>query len=63
MLINIHKVNFKGEPMRPRLVTVLLLLLCLIPLQSVLAASDPHDSKGSKDLDLFSRMPGWHIYR
>ena len=49
--------------MRHRIVTVLFLLLCLIPLQSVLAASDPQDSKGSKDPDLFSRMPGFHIYR
>jgi outer membrane protein OmpA-like peptidoglycan-associated protein len=47
--------------MRPRLVTVLFLLLCLSPLQSVFAASDPQDEKGSKDPDLFSRMPGFHI--
>lgn len=49
--------------MQHRLVTVLFLLLCLSPLQFVFAASDPQDSKGSKDPDLFSRMPGFHIYR
>lgn len=48
--------------MRPRLVTLLLLLLSLTLLQSVYAVSDPQDSQGSKDPDLFTRMPGFHIY-
>lgn len=49
--------------MRHRILTVLLLILCLIPLQSVFAAKDPNDIPGSKDLDLFSRMPGFRITR
>jgi OmpA-OmpF porin, OOP family len=53
----------KGEPMRHRILTVLFLILCLTPFQSILAAGDPNDIKGSKDPDLFSRMPGFHIYR
>ena len=48
--------------MRHRLVTVLLMFLCLIQLQLAFAASDPRDSKGSKDPELFSRMPGFYIY-
>jgi len=38
-----------------------LLLCCLFPLSSALAASDPADIAGSADPDLFSRMPGFHI--
>ena len=41
---------------------ILILLLCLLsPLSVVFAASDPNDSPGSADPDLFSRMPGFHI--
>lgn len=39
-----------------------LLLICLLlPLASALGSSDPDDKPGSKDPDLFSRMPGFHI--
>jgi outer membrane protein OmpA-like peptidoglycan-associated protein len=34
--------------------------LTLLP--PVYAASDPQDRQGSKDPDLFTRMPGFHIY-
>jgi outer membrane protein OmpA-like peptidoglycan-associated protein len=50
--------------MRHRIVkvlSVLFLFLCLIPLTPVLAASDPNDWPGSKDPDIFSRMPGFVI--
>ncbi|MBA3007172.1 MAG: OmpA family protein [Proteobacteria bacterium] len=49
--------------MQNRIFAILLLILFLVPLQSSLAATDPTDSTGSKDPDLFSRMPGFHIYR
>ncbi|MBU1107155.1 MAG: OmpA family protein [Candidatus Riflebacteria bacterium] len=49
--------------MRHRIFTVLFLVLCLTQLPLVFAASDPNDSPGSKDPDIFSRMPGFHIYR
>ena len=49
--------------MRHRLMTVLMLLVCLTQLQPGFAAGDPQDRKGSKDPDLFSRMRGFHIYR
>ena len=49
--------------MRHRILTILLLILCLIQLPSTLSAGDPNDSPGSKDPALFSRMPGFHIYR
>lgn len=39
---------------------LILLLCCLFPL-STFAASDPNDTPGSADPDLFSRMPGFHI--
>lgn len=48
--------------MRHRLLTIIFLILCLTYLPSAFAASDPNDSPGSKDPDLFSRMPGFHIY-
>jgi outer membrane protein OmpA-like peptidoglycan-associated protein len=38
-----------------------LLVCCLFPVASVLAASDPNDIPGSSDPELFSRMPGFHI--
>lgn len=41
---------------------MLFLILCLSPLQSALAASDPNDKEGSKDPAVFTRMPGFHIY-
>lgn len=40
---------------------VVFLILCLIPLPSAFAAGDPNDAEGSKDPDLFSRMPGFYI--
>ena len=45
-----------------RILGVVLLVLCLVPLHTVMAASDPNDAEGSKDPDLFNRMPGFHIY-
>lgn len=48
--------------MRHRLLTIIFLILCLTHLPLAFAASDPNDSPGSKDPDLFSRMPGFHIY-
>ncbi len=46
-----------------RILTILFVILCLAQFQPVLAASDPNDSEGTKDPALFSRMPGFHIYR
>jgi outer membrane protein OmpA-like peptidoglycan-associated protein len=37
------------------------LMLALIPFGVALAASDPNDLSGSKDPDIFSRMPGFRI--
>lgn len=48
--------------MRKRILGVMLLILCVVPLHQVLAAGDPNDMAGSKDPDLFSRMPGFYIY-
>jgi len=42
---------------------ILFLLLSLTSLHSVHAASDPNDKEGSKDPAIFSRMPGFYIYR
>lgn len=47
--------------MLKRFLHVLLLLVCLIPFQAALAASDPNDAPASQDPPLFSRMPGFHI--
>jgi OmpA-OmpF porin, OOP family len=50
--------------MQHRIVTVLsvlFLILCLTPLKLTFAAGDPNDIPGSKDPDLFSRMPGFVI--
>ncbi|MEW6710791.1 MAG: OmpA family protein [Candidatus Riflebacteria bacterium] len=44
-----------------RALSVLFLILCLTPLNPLLAASDPDDWPGSKDPDIFSRMPGFKI--
>ena len=52
--------------MRNRLFSVwslLFLMLYLAPLNPSFAASDPNDTPGSKDPDLFSRMTGFHIYQ
>lgn len=46
-----------------RIARFLFLILCLIQLPLVFAAGDPNDIEGSKDPDLFSRMPGFHINR
>ncbi len=46
--------------MRHRLFS-LLLMFVLIPCSVALAASDPSDESGSKDPDIFSRMPGFRI--
>lgn len=48
--------------MLKRFTGMLLLLICLAPIPQALAASDPSDAAGSKDPNLFSRMPGFHIY-
>lgn len=44
-----------------RALSVLFLILSLSSLNPVLAASDPDDWPGSKDPDIFSRMPGFRI--
>lgn len=44
-----------------RTLGILLLVLCLAPLNQSLAASDPDDLEGSKDPALFTRMPGFRI--
>ena len=49
-----------GGSMRQRLF-FFLLMLALIPFNLTLAASDPNDRPGSKDPDIFSRMPGFLI--
>ncbi len=36
-------------------------MFALIPFSLALAASDRNDRPGSKDPDIFSRMPGFHI--
>jgi OmpA-OmpF porin, OOP family len=48
--------------MMKRILGVVLLVMCLVPLHQVLAASAPNDAEGSKDPALFSRMPGFYIY-
>jgi hypothetical protein len=47
--------------MMKRILGVVLLVLCVIPLHQVFAGGDPNDMAGSKDPLLFSRMPGFHI--
>lgn len=50
--------------MQYRIITVLsvfFLVLCLTSLNPALAATDPNDFPGSKDPDIFSRMPGFSI--
>lgn len=47
--------------MRHRLFSLLLLMFGLIPFSLTWAASDPNDTPGSKDPDIFSRMPGFRI--
>jgi OOP family OmpA-OmpF porin len=48
--------------MQHRIITVLsVLFLCLTSLNPALAAKDPNDIPGSKDPDIFSRMPGFKI--
>jgi len=47
--------------MRHRLFSLLLLMFGLILFNLTLAASDPNDTPGSKDPDIFSRMPGFRI--
>jgi outer membrane protein OmpA-like peptidoglycan-associated protein len=41
---------------------VFFLMLCLFPLNFSFAASDGKDRPGSRDPNLFSRMPGFYIY-
>ncbi len=48
--------------MKRCILPLFLLLCCLFPAATALAASDPNDKPGSADPDLFSRMPGFHIY-
>jgi outer membrane protein OmpA-like peptidoglycan-associated protein len=43
------------------LLSVLFLILSLTPINLSLSATDPKDGPGSKDPDLFSRMPGFYI--
>lgn len=49
--------------MLQRMFSILFMIMCLTQFQMALAAGDPNDSQGSKDPALFSRMPGFHIYR
>lgn len=46
-----------------RLRGILFSILLLGQFAVLFAASDPNDSEGSKDPAIFSRMPGYHIYR
>jgi outer membrane protein OmpA-like peptidoglycan-associated protein len=46
---------------RKKNIIAILILIFLTPCIT-LAASDPNDKPGTKDPDLFSRMPGFHIY-
>lgn len=48
--------------MKRRIVALILLAYCLI-FTAAQAASAPNDKPGSADPDLFSRMPGFHIYQ
>ncbi|HMK50087.1 MAG TPA: OmpA family protein [Thermodesulfovibrionales bacterium] len=48
--------------MMKRIMGIIIMVLCIVPLNEVLAAGDPNDMAGSKDPALFSRMPGFHIY-
>jgi outer membrane protein OmpA-like peptidoglycan-associated protein len=41
----------------------LVLALALVSAGVVLAVSDPEDAEGTRDPALFTRMPGFHIYR
>jgi outer membrane protein OmpA-like peptidoglycan-associated protein len=52
---------FQGEAVRHRIFSVLLLIFVVIPFSLTWAASDPNDTPGSKDPDIFSRMPGFRI--
>ncbi|MBK9237870.1 MAG: OmpA family protein [Rhodoferax sp.] len=47
--------------MRHRVFSLLLFICGLVPFSAALAASDPSDRPGSKDPDIFTRMPGFHI--
>jgi OOP family OmpA-OmpF porin len=45
-----------------RIIWIMVSIFFIMPLCSTLAAGDPNDAAGSKDPDLFTRMPGFHIY-
>lgn len=49
--------------MRRRAVVGFFLVLALVSASVVLAVNDPNDAEGTKDPVLFTRMPGFHIYR
>ncbi|HTF99711.1 MAG TPA: OmpA family protein [Nitrospirota bacterium] len=49
--------------MKKCILSIMLLLFCVLSLHQAQAASDPNDVQGGKDPALFSRMPGFHIYR
>lgn len=49
--------------MRRRGVVGVVLVLALVSAGVVLAVSDPNDAEGTRDPALFTRMPGFHIYR
>jgi OmpA-OmpF porin, OOP family len=46
-----------------RIIGILFSIAFLLQAGIALAASDPNDSEGSKDPSIFTRMPGFHIYR
>jgi hypothetical protein len=48
--------------MLKRIQWMLLSILFIMPLCTTFASSDPNDAAGSKDPDIFTRMPGFHIY-
>jgi len=50
--------------MNRRIINIFFILFFVFYLPCItLAASDPNDTPGSKDPDLFSRMTGFHINR
>jgi len=44
-----------------RIIGIMFLIMCLVPLNKSQATSDPQDLPGSKDTSLFNRIPGFYI--
>jgi OmpA-OmpF porin, OOP family len=53
--------NWKDTIMLKRILSFLLLVMCVFLQHQAMAAGDPQDQSGSKDPALFSRMPGFYI--